>query len=129
MARVLKGSQSFTCTVLHAFIRKRNEPYLTYTHTLYIIHYCMLRTSDDSMLTNERLEKRSEERNVESSVTYQHIPLEKNGGGSASQSWMEPNALWPIQIHTCTSLGRATHKSSRIGVLRIDHMEWGDPSS
>ena len=28
MARVLKGSHSFTCTPTHTFIRNRNEPYL-----------------------------------------------------------------------------------------------------
>jgi len=46
----------------------------------------MIASPERNGLTNERLEKRSEERNVESSVTYQHIPLEKNGGGNASQS-------------------------------------------
>jgi len=32
----------------------------------------MIASSERNGLTNERLEKRSEERNVESSVTYQH---------------------------------------------------------
>jgi len=43
--------------------------------------------------TKEFLEKRHGERNVDSRIQVQ---LEKDGGGSARQSWMETSGLWPI---------------------------------
>jgi len=44
-------------------------------------------------VTKEHLEKRSGERNVDSRIQVQ---LEKDGGSSRRQSWMETSGLWPL---------------------------------
>jgi len=43
--------------------------------------------------TKKYLEKRSEEKNVDSRIQVQ---LEEDGGGSTRQSWMETSGLWTM---------------------------------
>ena len=47
------------------------------------------------MVTQEYLEKRSAERNVDSGLQVQ---LEKDGGGCRRQSWMKTSDVWTM-IH------------------------------
>jgi len=63
------------------------------------------------VVTKEQMEKRDPEKNTNSRFQLQ---LEKDGGSSARQSWMETSGQWPI----CTESERLTTYKSTHAIFK-----------